>query len=48
LDYLGWIVDVNTPVPSGEWSKLPDYALFLDSESLKIAQKAKKNNYFRK
>ena len=48
LDCLGWVVDVNAPVPSGEWSKRPDYALFKDSESLKVAHKWKKEDYFKK
>ena len=48
LDYLGWVVDVNAPVPTGEWSKRPDYALFLNNESLKTAQKGKKDEYFKK
>jgi hypothetical protein len=48
LDYLGWAVDVNAPVPAGEWSKRPDYALFQSSESLKTAQKGKKNDYFKR
>jgi len=48
LDYLGWVVDVNAPVPSGEWSKRPDYAFFLNNETLKTAQKGKKDDYFKK
>src|SRR4030043_1961721 len=48
LDYLGWVVDVNAPVPTGEWSKRPDYAFFLNNESLKTAQKGKKEEYFKK
>jgi len=48
LDYLEWVVDVNAPVPAGEWSKRPDYALFLNNESLKNAQKCKKDDYFKK
>jgi len=48
LDYLGWIVDVEAPIPTGEWSKRPDYALFQSSESLKTAQKGKKNDYFKR
>lgn len=48
LDYLGWVIDVNAPVPAGEWSKRPDYALFKDNESLKIAHKSKKDDYFKK
>jgi len=48
LDYLGWIVDIDAPVPSGEWSKRPDYALFKDNENLKIAHKGKKEDYFKK
>lgn len=48
LDYLGWVVDVNAPVPAGEWSKRPDYAFFLNSESLKTAQKGKKDDYFKR
>lgn len=48
LDYLGWVVDVNAPVPTGEWSKRPDYAFFLNNESLKTAQKGKKDDYFKK
>jgi len=48
LDYLGWVVDVNAPVPAGEWSKRPDYAFFLNNESLKTAQKGKKDDYFNK
>ncbi len=48
LDYLGWTVDVNAPVPSGEWSKRPDYALFKDNESLKVTHKGKKEDYFKK
>lgn len=48
LDYLGWVVDVNAPVPAGEWSKRPDYALFPNNETLKTAQKGKKDDYFKK
>jgi type I restriction-modification system DNA methylase subunit len=48
LDYLGWVFDVNAPVPAGEWSKRPDYAFFLNNESLKTAQKGKKADYFKK
>jgi len=48
LDYLGWVVDVSAPVPTGEWSKRPDYAFFLNNESLKTAQKGKKNDYFKR
>ena len=48
LDYLGWVVDVNAPVPTGEWSKRPDYAFFLNNESLKTAQKGKKDDYFKR
>jgi len=48
LDYLGWVVDVNAPVPTGEWSKRPDYALFQSAEYLKAAQKGKKEDYFKK
>src|SRR4030043_922632 len=48
LDYLGWVVDVNAPVPAGEWSKRPDYAFFLNNETLKTAQKGKKDGYFKK
>lgn len=48
LDYLGWVVDVNAPVPTGEWSKRPDYAFFLNNETLKTAQKGKKDDYFKK
>lgn len=48
LDYLGWVVDVNAPVPTGEWSKRPDYALFQSAEYLKTAQKGKKEDYFKK
>jgi Alw26I/Eco31I/Esp3I family type II restriction m6 adenine DNA methyltransferase len=48
LEYLGWIVDVNAPVPTGEWSKRPDYALFKDNDSLKIAHKGKREDYFEK
>ncbi len=48
LDYLGWVVDVNAPVPTGEWSKRPDYAFFVNNESLKTAQKGKKDDYFKK
>src|SRR4030042_3435680 len=48
LDYLGWVVDVNAPVPIGEWSKRPDYALFQSAEYLKAAQKGKKEDYFKK
>lgn len=48
LDYLGWIVDVNAPVPAGEWSKRPDYALFKDNDSLKVAHKGRKEAYFDK
>jgi type I restriction-modification system DNA methylase subunit len=48
LDYLGWVADVNAPVPTGEWSKRPDYALFPNNESLKTAQKGKKDDYFKK
>lgn len=48
LDFLGWVVDVNAPVPTGEWSKRPDYAFFLNNESLKTAQKGKKDDYFKK
>lgn len=47
FDYLGWVADVNAPIPTGEWSKRPDYALFLDNESIKIAQKTKKEQYFK-
>ena len=47
LDYLGWVWDVEAPVPAGEWSKRPDYALFLNTEDLKTAQK-KKKEYFTK
>jgi len=48
LDYLGWIVDVEAPVLAGGWPKSPDYALFLNDESLKSAEKGKKEDYFRK
>jgi len=48
LDNLGWIVDVEAPIPTGEWSKRPDYAFFLNNESLKTAQKGKKDDYFKK
>jgi Alw26I/Eco31I/Esp3I family type II restriction m6 adenine DNA methyltransferase len=48
LDYLGWVVDVNAPVPTGEWSKRPDYAFFLNNETLKTAQKGEKDDYFKK
>jgi len=48
LDYFGWVFDVNPPVPAGEWSKRPDYAFFLNNESLKTAQKGKKEDYFNK
>lgn len=48
LDYIGWVVDVNAPVPTGEWSKRPDYALFQNNEGLKNAQKGKKEDYFKK
>jgi type I restriction-modification system DNA methylase subunit len=48
LDYLGWVVDVNAPVPTGEWSKRPDYGLFQNAEYLKAAQKGKKEDYFKK
>jgi len=48
LDYLGWVVDVNAPIPTGEWSKRPDYAFFLNNESLKTAQIGKKDDYFKK
>jgi type I restriction-modification system DNA methylase subunit len=48
LDYLGWVVDVNAPVPTGEWSKRPDYAFFLNNESVRTAQKGKKEDYFNK
>src|SRR4030043_1342143 len=48
LDYLGWAVDVNAPVPTREWPKRPDYAFFLNNESLKTAQKGKKEDYFKK
>jgi len=47
LDYLGWAVDVNAPVPTREWPKRPDYALFLDNEDLKAVQR-KKDDYFKK
>src|SRR4030042_3595953 len=47
LDYLGWAVDVNAPVPTREWPKRPDYALFPSSESLNTAQKGKENDYFK-
>ena len=48
LGYLGWAVDVNAPVPTGEWSKRPDYALFKNEDSLRTAQKGKKEGYFKK
>ncbi|MEW6162248.1 MAG: N-6 DNA methylase [Nitrospirota bacterium] len=48
MDCLGWVVDVNAPVPVGEWSKRPDYAFFQDSETLKSAHKGKKEDYFKK
>ena len=47
FDMLGWTVDVEPPVPSGEWSKRPDYALFPDKEKLQTAQKASKEEYFK-
>ncbi len=48
FDSLGWTIDVEPPTPSGEWSRHPDYTLFEDRESLSIAQKASKDEYFRK
>jgi len=47
LEYLEWTVDVNAPIPVGEWSKRPDYALFLSNENLATAQKGKKDDYFK-
>jgi len=47
LDCLEWTIDVNPPVPSGEWSKRPDYALFQDENKLKDAQKRKGDEYFK-
>ena len=47
LDCLKWTIDVNPPVPSGEWSKRPDYALFQDENKLKDAQKRKSDEYFK-
>lgn len=48
FEILGWIIDVEPPTPSGEWSKRPDYALFYSKEDLKIAQKATEEEYFKK
>jgi hypothetical protein len=45
LYHLGWIVDVEVPIPTG--SKSPDYALFLNTDSLKSAEKGKKEDYFK-
>src|SRR4030042_6261598 len=48
FEILGWIIYVEPPTPSGEWSKHPDYALFYSKEDLKIAQKATEEEYFKK
>jgi len=48
FETLGWTIDVEPPTPSGEWSKHPDYALFHSMEDLKNAQKATKEEYFKK
>lgn len=48
FEILGWTIDVEPPTPSGEWTKHPDYALFDSKEDLKIAQKATKEEYFKK
>jgi hypothetical protein len=45
LDHLGWIVDVEVAIPAG--TKSPDYALFLNADSLKSAEKGKKEDYFK-
>ena len=41
---LGFTVDVEVPVHSGEWAKHPDYALFENNENLKAAQELKKGS----
>ncbi|MFH1702174.1 MAG: TaqI-like C-terminal specificity domain-containing protein [Nitrospirota bacterium] len=48
FEILGWIIDVEPPTPSGEWSKHADYALFYSKEDLKIAQKVTEEEYFKK
>jgi Alw26I/Eco31I/Esp3I family type II restriction m6 adenine DNA methyltransferase len=47
FEMLGWAVDVEPPIPSGGWSKHPDYGLFPDKNKLQIAQKAPKEEYFK-
>ena len=48
FEIFGWTIDVEPPTPSGEWSKHPDYALFNSEQDLKIAQKATREEYFKK
>ena len=48
LEILGWTIDVEPPTPGGEWAKHPDYALFYSEGDLEIAQKANKEEYFKK
>ncbi|RKX56240.1 MAG: hypothetical protein DRP50_00820 [Thermotoga sp.] len=47
LNILGWIVDVEPPTPSGEWSKQVDYALFKNEKALNDAQKGGRDEYFK-
>ena len=47
FEILGWTADVEPPIPYGEWTTHPDYALFESKNALEVAQEAPKEGYFK-